>query len=148
MTAQVKWILAIGGLLSANVIACVVLAIVADHGGSEIIPDYYAKATRYDSDMARAAASRRLGWQVDVAVDGDAIDASLRDASGRAIDGASVRVIGYPRAHATETVDVALRPVGGRYRGALTGRRGWYDLVLEIDANGVHDTRAIAVEAP
>lgn len=148
MTSQVKWILAIGGLLAVNVIACVVLAVVAGSDTSQVIPDYYAKASHYDDQMARAAASQRLGWQLDVAVIGEALDASLRDANGQPIDGATVRITGYPRAHATEKLDIALQPRDGRYRAARPVRRGWYDLVVDIDARGAHDTRTIAIEAP
>lgn len=148
MTAQMKWILAICGLLAVNVIACVVLAVVAGSETNQVIPDYYAKASHYDDQMARAAASQRLGWKLDVAVTGEALDASLRDASGLVIDDAQVRITGYPRAHAAEKLDIALRPVDGHYRAARPVRRGWYDLVVDIDARGTHDTRTIAIEAP
>lgn len=40
MTAGQKWLCAIGGLLAANVIAMVILAVVAHHGASRVIPAY------------------------------------------------------------------------------------------------------------
>jgi nitrogen fixation protein FixH len=148
MTAGRKWLLAIAGLLAANVVAMTCLAVAANRGGAQIIPDYYDKATHYDDELARSSASRALGWRLEVATQGGAIDAAVSDAAGRPIDGARVRVTGYQRAHAAETVDVALAPSGpGRYRGALPGRRGWYDLVASVEVGGARYTERVVVEA-
>jgi nitrogen fixation protein FixH len=147
MTARWKWLLAITGLLAANVVAMVILAVVA-HGGAEVIPDYYDRAAHYDDELASASQSQALGWHVEVSIAGAAIDATVVDAAGAPIDGAAVHVTGYQRAHAADVVDVALaRAAGGHYRGTLTGRPGAYDLVTRVDARGAHYTRRIAVEA-
>ena len=148
MTARWKWLLAIAGLLVANVVAMVVLAVLASHGAAQVIPDYYAKATHYDDELASSAASQALGWSLAVSVAGAAIEATVIDAAGAPITGAAVRVTGYQRAHASEIVDLALAPSGeGRYRGALPGRRGWYDLVVRVDARGAHYANRVVVEA-
>jgi nitrogen fixation protein FixH len=148
MTAGWKWLLAIAGLLAANVVAMTCLAVAANRGGAQVIPDYYAQAVHYDDELARSAASRALGWRVEVAAQGGAIDAAVSDAAGRPIDGARVRITGYQRAHAAELVDLALAPTApGRYHGALAGRRGWYDLVASVDAGGAHYTVHVVVEA-
>jgi hypothetical protein len=46
MTPRSKWLLAIAGLLVANVIAMVILAVVANVGGSRVIPSYYKLEAR------------------------------------------------------------------------------------------------------
>ena len=85
MTAGWKWSVAIVGLLAVNVIAMVVLAVLAHHGGAQVIPDYYAKATHYDDELTRSSRSKALGWRVAVSIDGAAIDATVVDAAGAPI---------------------------------------------------------------
>ncbi len=148
MTAQLKWIIAIAGLLGANVVAMVVLAVVANHGTSQVIPDYYARAAHYDDELARSTVSHALGWHVDVAIAGGAIDATVRDATGQLIDGAQVRITGYQRAHASDAVDVALSAAAaGHYGGTVRAQRGWYDVVAIVDARGARYTQHVVVEA-
>ena len=148
MTARWKWLLAIAGLLVANVVAMVTLAVVANRGAAQVIPDYYAKATHYDDELDSSSRSQALGWRIDLAVAGDVVDATVIDASGAPITGAAVHVVGYQRAHAAETVDIALAASSaGHYRGAMPGRRGWYDLVIRVDARGTQYSQRIVVEA-
>jgi len=148
MTAQRKWLAAIAGLLGANVIAMVVLAVVANNGTTQVIPDYYARATHYDDELASSTVSQALGWHVEIAMIGGAIDATLRDAAGRAIDGARVRITGYQRAHASDAVDVALADAtAGHYRSAVRARPGRYDLVAIVAARGARYTQHLVVEA-
>lgn len=148
MTAQQRWLLAIAGLLAANVAAMAILAVVAHRGGAQVIPDYYARAAHYDDELASSSQSQALGWRVAVTVAGDAIDATVVDAAGAPIDGAAVHLTGYQRAHAAEVVDLALAATAtGHYRGTLPGRRGWYDLVARVDARGAHYTHRLVVEA-
>lgn len=148
MTARWKWLLAIVGLLAANTVAMLTLAVAANRDGAQVIPDYYARATHYDDELDRASRSRALGWRVDLAVAGDAIDATLADASGAPINGARVRITGYHRAHAAETVDIPLVATSpGHYRGAMPKRRGRYDLVTRIDARNAHYTSQVVLEA-
>jgi hypothetical protein len=40
MKPRVAWMLAIVGLLAVNVVAMVVLAVVAHRGGSQVLPSY------------------------------------------------------------------------------------------------------------
>jgi nitrogen fixation protein FixH len=147
MTARWKWLLAIVGLLGANVIAMITLAVAA-HGGAEIIPDYYTRATHYDDELDSSSRSQALGWRVELAADGNVIDAVVADAAGQPITGAAVHVTGYQRAHAAETVDIALAATSaGHYRGAMPSRRGWYDVVARVEARGTQYTRRMVVEA-
>jgi nitrogen fixation protein FixH len=148
MTARWKWLLAIAGLLAANVAAMVTLTVAAHHGGAQVIPDYYAKATHYDDELDSSSRSRALGWRVELAAAGGLIDATVVDAAGAPITDAAVHITGYQRAHAAETVDIALAATSaGHYRGAMPGRRGWYDLVARVDARGAQYTRRMVVEA-
>jgi nitrogen fixation protein FixH len=148
MTAQRTWLVAIAGLLGVNVVAMIVLAVVANHGTSQVIPDYYARAAHYDDELARSTVSQALGWHVDVAIDRGAIAATVRDATGQAIDGARVRITGYQRAHASEGLDVALfAEADGRYRGVVRAQPGRYDLVAAVDARGARYTQHVVVEA-
>lgn len=147
MTARWKWLLAIVGLLVANVIAMMTLAVAANHGGAQVIPDYYAKATRYDDELDSSSRSQALGWRIDIAVAGAVINATVVDAAGAPIIGATVRVTGYQRAHAAEVVDVALTATtAGHYRGAMPTRHGWYDLVARVDARDARYTKRVVVE--
>lgn len=148
MTARWRWLLAIAGLLGANVVAMAILAVVASHGGAQVIPDYYARAAHYDDELASSSRSQALGWRVGVSVAGHAIDATVVDAAGTPIDGATVRITGYHRAHASDVVDIVLAATAaGHYRGTMPERRGWYDLVARVDARGARYTRRVVVEA-
>jgi len=148
MTPRVTWILAIVGLLAANLIAMVVLAVVANRGGSQVVPAYYDKAVHFDDEIDRASASRMLGWRADVAIAASAIDVVMRDATGAVIEGAQVRIQGYQRAHAGELLDVVLRSAGGgHYRADIRERRGWHDLTVVAALGGARFTQRVAVEA-
>lgn len=148
MTPRQRWLLAITGLLAGNVIAMVVLAVVANDGGTQVIPAYYERAAHYDDEIDRARASRALGWHAEVAIAAGAIDVTMRDAVGRAVDGARVRITGYQRAHAGEPLDVELVTIGaGHYRGGVRERRGWHDLTVAADRGGDHYVEHVAVEA-
>lgn len=148
MTPGLRWLLAIGGLLAANVVAMVILAVVANNGGTQVIPAYYDKAVHYDDEIDRASASRALGWHAEVAIAAGSIDVTVSDATGHAVEGAQVRVTGYQRAHAGEPVDVQLATVGGgHYRAGVHERLGWHDLTVVADRGGAHYLQRVAVEA-
>jgi nitrogen fixation protein FixH len=149
MTPRRTWILAIVGLLGANVIAMVVLAVAANDGGTQVIPAYYDKAAHYDDEIDRARASQVLGWHADVALAGGAIDVIVSDAAGAPVDGASVRVTGYQRAHAVDLLDVGLSAAGqrGHYRGGVHDRRGSYDLTVFAERGGARYMQHVVIEA-
>ena len=147
MTPRIRWIVAIAGLLFGNVVAMVILAVVANNGATQVIPSYYDKAAHYDDEIDRASASRALGWHTEVAIAGGAIDVMVSDGAGQAIDGARVRITGYQRAHAVDGLDVELAMVGaGHYRGSVRERRGWHDLTIAADRGDAHYLQHVAVE--
>jgi nitrogen fixation protein FixH len=147
MTASSKWILAIVGLLAANVIAMVILAVIANNGTNQVIPDYYAKAAHYDDEMARSSVSQALGWHVVVVIAGGSIDVIASDAAGQPLEGAQVRVTGYQRAHAADPLDQVLATAGpGHYRAASHARPGQYDLTALVTSGTARYTRHVVVE--
>jgi nitrogen fixation protein FixH len=142
------WVAAIAGLLGANVVAMTILAVTAGNGGTQVIPAYYDKAAHYNDELDRALVSRALGWHAGVTMSGGAIEVVVVDAAGAALDGATVRVTGYQRAHAAELVDVTLASAGGgHYRGQLQGRPGWHDLTVLAERAGARYTQPVAIEA-
>jgi nitrogen fixation protein FixH len=151
VTPRKAWVIAIVGLLGVNVLAMVILAVVATDGGTQVIPAYYDKAAHYDDEIDRARVSRALGWHAGVVMAGGAIEVVLSDAASRAVDGATVRVTGYHRAHAADPFDVGLAPIGGgRYRGEVRDRPGWpglSDLTVLAERGGAHYLQHVAVEA-
>lgn len=149
MTApRTRWVIAIAGLLGANVVAMTILAVTAGNGGTQVIPAYYDKAAHYNDELDAAQVSRALGWHAGVAMSGGAIEVFVMDAAGAAIDGATVRVTGYQRAHAAELVDVTLAAVGGgHYRGQVRGRPGWHDLTVRAERAGDRYLKQLAIEA-
>jgi len=148
MTPRLTWMFAIVGLLAANVVAMVILAVVANNGGTQVIPEYYDKAAHYDDEMARSSASQALGWHAEVAMVSGALDVTVSDGAGRAIDGAQVRITGYQRAHASDSLDVVLAAIGaGRYHGNVRERHGWHDLTVIADLGAAHYMQHVVVEA-
>jgi nitrogen fixation protein FixH len=147
MTPRLTWLLAICGLLAANVVAMVVLAVAANNGGNQVIPAYYDKATHYDDEIDRSRTSYALGWHAEVVIASGAIDVVVSDRGGNAIDNATVRVTGYQRAHAADPLDVVLTAAGGgHYRAGMIGRRGWHDLTVVADRADAHYLTRIVVE--
>lgn len=111
MNAGTRWVVAIVGLLAANLIAMGVLMGAARSGHSQVIPDYYAKAVHYDDALDQAAKNRVLGWRVTPRWDGEFV-ADVVDRAGAPLIGASV------------TIDKRGRTAGQQ--------RGIYDLTITV----------------
>lgn len=146
-SAGKKWVVAIVGLLSVNVIATVFLAVTAARGGSEVIPDYYETGVHYDTAIDRATASRALGWRASAKVSGGQLVIDVRDATGAPLEGARVAAAGYQRAYSTERLAVALVPAGDVYRGAFPTRAGVQDLTITVERGRDHFEQAVAIVA-
>lgn len=136
MSAKLRWIVAIVGLLGGNIVAMLVLVVSSSaHGGAQVIPDYYERAAHYDRTIDQEAANRALGWRVEVADR----RVTVVDASGRAIEG--ITLAGYPRAHAArrfETRDGRVPPTA----------HGWLDVTVTAERGGDRFVQQVAVEAP
>jgi nitrogen fixation protein FixH len=141
-----KWIVGIVGLLAANVIAMMILAISANDGKAQVIPAYYDQALRYDNVLDDAAKSRALGWKVDASIVDGSLEVVVRDAAGAAITDATAKAKGYQRTHAEAPFDVALS--GQPYRAALpTASTGWYDVVIVVERGRDRFTQKLSIEA-
>ena len=149
MSAATRWIIAIVVLLGGNVLAMVVLAVVASATSPDIVPDYYEKAAHYDDAIDAAARSRALGWSATVRLATASIEVDARGLGGGPLDGAVVRVSGYARAHAGRTIDASLTAMGnGTYRASLPATvRGVHDLTVVIERSGERFSTPATVEA-
>ncbi len=96
MTSATKWILAVVGLLAANLVAMGILIGAAQVGHSQVIPDYYNRAVHYDDAIDQAAKNRALGWKVTTRFDGTIV-ADVVDRDGHPLAGARVRIDAMPR---------------------------------------------------
>jgi hypothetical protein len=96
MSAGLKWILAIVGLLVGNLIAMVVLVVSANGDRVQVIPEYYDRAVHYDREIDQAAKNRELGWQVHTRGDGKVV-VDVRDRDGSTLVGAEVHAQATPR---------------------------------------------------
>lgn len=135
MNAATKWIVAIVGLLGANVLATVVLIAASHHGGSQVIANYDQKALHYDDQIDQATRNARLGWNVAASVAGNTLVVDGAPA------GATVRVSGYPRAHADRTF------AGAGPRMPLPAR-GILDVTVTVDRGADHFVQHQTVDAP
>jgi len=150
MSASTRWTVAIVVLLAGNVTALVALATAATTSTAQIIPDYYDRAAQYDEELDEATRSVATGWTTDVHVARGTVAVTVQDAAGRLLDGAVVRVSGYPRAHAVRTLDVALLAHGeGRYGAHVDALvSGAFDLRIVVERAGQRYARAANVEVP
>lgn len=112
-----RWPMIIIGLLLGHVVIMMVAVFLATRDrGFVVIPNYYQRASRWDSDRAELRASDRLGWQCMI-VPADQVDPvgrravafTLRDASGNPITRAEVRMDYYHPSHASERAEVTFQ---------------------------------------
>jgi len=137
VNATVRWILIIVGFLVANAIAMGFLVIASSSSQAQVIPDYYARAVRFDETIDEAARSRALGWQVQLAIDDGVAAAKVVDAAGTPLDGAAVKIAAVPRAHAARTTELVLpAQAAGEYRAAYTGMAGLADVTVTVERAG------------
>jgi nitrogen fixation protein FixH len=141
MTATVRWILIVVALLVSNALAMGYLVLASSTSRADVIPDYYAKSTRFDQEIDQAAKNRALGWRVE-ALAGMTLD--IRDGAGNPITGARVRVSAKARAtgHATE---LELVERDGRYIAAHRVH-GLEDLAILVERGGERFTAHAIVE--
>jgi nitrogen fixation protein FixH len=149
VSAGRRWILIVVGLLAGNVIA--VIALIAAAGpatADRIVPDYYARAARFDEQIVEDTASAALGWRVEVAFASGGLEVRVRSAAGAPVAGARVEVTGYHRAHAAQTI--ALVPVEvapGVYRTPFAAAAGWWDVTVRSSLDHDRHVARFAVEA-
>ena len=125
MSAATKWLLAIVGLLVANLIAMIVLTTVSMSGGSRVVPKYYERAVHYDDAIDQATKNVALGWRVDARVVDRVLVVDVLGRDGARIDDARIDVSGAPRA-------INARPF--TYRTPVDA--GIYDLTITVERGG------------
>ncbi len=148
MNATVRWTLIIIGFLLSNALAMGFLILASSTSRAQVIPDYYARSTRYDAELDAAARSRALGWQVAVSIVDGAITATVRDRNGAPLETVDVRAIATPRADATRLVDVRLVAAGGgRHAAQLVTGPGLHDVIVIVERGSERFSAHALVEA-
>lgn len=117
------WPVFICGLIGMNM--CIVGATIyfaLSDSSAAVEPDYYRRALSYDDTLRQEALNARLGWTAAVAVDPSdrRLLITLRDSSGKPVDGARVDVEAFANLRSAERQRLALSPTGdGQYAATL-----------------------------
>lgn len=130
MSAATRWILAIVGLLAANLAAMGLLLAAARSDRARVLPDYYERAVHFDRTIEQAAFNARLGWHVDTRLDPESLKISVRDRAGVPVRGATVAVEAMSRARGVVEVARATPSDAGYVVRARWA--GLYDVTIRI----------------
>lgn len=130
MNAASKWILAIVGLLAANLVAMGLLIAAARSDRARVLPDYYERAVRYDQTIEQAAVSARLGWQVEARLGADSLTVTVRDRDGVLVRDARVDIEAMSRARGVVEVARAVPTDAAYVVRARWG--GLYDVTIRV----------------
>lgn len=106
-------------------------------------PDYYQKAVDWDQTRAQRRQNVALGWTLaatasaDVGPDGRTLTVSLKDQTGQALSGASLRVLAFHKARSANRIPGALLESGeGEYVATLPLlREGLWELRFVVVLN-------------
>lgn len=138
-------------VIQSTIMAVVMHLAIGDPAGA-VVPNYHTAAINWDQTRRARETADRLGWSVtfnasDVA-DGRgmrAIELSIFDANGKAIDDLVIHGILYHHARANDIESVKLKSVGGgKYLTlAPAGRAGLWQLELAVDGAGEPMTKSI-----
>lgn len=119
-----------------------------------IEPNYYRQAVNWDSTMAQATRNDALGWALTARLGAPLtgghteVVATLRDASGEPLTGATVRVAASHNARGAEILTAELTDAGnGRYVATIpAARRGLWELRFEAERSGDEFTATIRAD--
>ena len=135
------WPAIVVGLLSLQIVICMIAFFVATSDPSQaIVRDYHTKALAWDEHMAELRAGEALGWDVELVVAeaadmlGDrTVRLSLKDAQGEPLTGASVSVIAFHLARASQVVEAELKEAApGEYVTQMKMRKaGLWELAFQ-----------------
>ncbi len=111
------WPAIVVGMLGVQIIICTISFFVATSDPSQaIVRDYHTKALAWDEHMAELRAGEALGWNVALVVAESAdmlgdrtVRLSLKDAQGEPLTGASVSVVAFHLARASQVVEAELK---------------------------------------
>lgn len=136
-------------LLGASVLGHVVMVSLATRDpGFSLVPDYYQKASNFESELEQRRANQRLGFQITVerfvvigedARSGDAIlEVRFVDGAGQPLAGVDVGVAAFPVARADQQVSAKLEPspdIPGKYVAKLgLSRPGLWELAFDAQS--------------
>lgn len=135
-----------------STIMAVVMHLAIGDPAAAVVPDYHTAALNWDQTRQAREAPDRLGWKItfnasDI-VDGRgmrAIELTVFDSTGKAIDHLAMDGILYHHARANDIISVQLKSVGaGKYLTlAPLGRRGLWQLEIAIDGAGEPMTKSV-----
>src|SRR5262249_47501333 len=130
------------GLLGLQVVLCGAGIYVANSSKSFAVEsDYYSKALHWDDEQAAMKASAALGWEAGLSF-GTALDARgarevVLNGTGRGgagVEGATVEVLCFHHARATEVQKATMKDLGAGHYGASlpVAKRGTWEFRLSV----------------
>jgi nitrogen fixation protein FixH len=120
------------GMLTVHTLSGLIVVFIATSDPSHaVVPNYHEKAVAWDEQRAQQRAGEALGWttQIEVALAADTLGqrtvrASIRDADGKPLTGASVTVKAYHHARANTIIEAQLKEAApGQYIATMDLRR-------------------------
>ncbi len=146
-----RWIYVCIGLLTVNAGVMAILIVASARSAPTVVPHYYERAVDWDRTMAEERAMERLGWKVELSLAQAGATVTLHTASGQPLDGATVSLSGFPRAHPALRLQLE-QVTGGDGRAQLAAPQpllaGWYELDLTVTRGPVRISLHRAVELP
>jgi hypothetical protein len=144
MKPERMWVLAPIVVLTATVALNIyVLWAASDPAASAIEPDYYRKAVAWDSTLAARARGAALGWSLEARLGapraaGVPVRVEIRDAGGRRLAGATVRLEAIHNLEGQAPVRSSLRERrAGEYETLLPAHRaGLWELRFDVRRDG------------
>lgn len=155
MKRGMMWPIAVAAILGTTVAGnFVVLYLANDDPSFAIEPDYYAKALRWDDEMAQERRNAELGWRLaptlgPVTGGGATLTVRLTDAAGAPLRGATLRVAALHLAHAAAIERATLvAGAGGEYTVRLpVAHDGQWELRFEATRGAERFTAVRRVDA-
>ncbi len=143
---HIAWPLFVIALLSMSVATVTITVMAArSDGGAQVVEDYYQKAVNWDETAALQAASKALGWQVDVTVSSASGEATERaveivvlDRDGQPVEEAQGALRAF-RPHRAEVI-------AERRLTAVPDTPGLYRQTLPIQQAGLWDFEITATK--
>ena len=154
-----RWPIAMSLILAATVgVNLWVMHLARSDPSFAVEPDYYARAVRWDDELAQRRRNEALGWQLApsvarVAGDSTLLRVRLADAAGRPLGDAAVAVEAFAVARSARVERATLAQAAGEAPGAYDGRlrmaqSGLWELRVVATRGGERFTAVRRVEAP